>query len=72
MLSLHGLDFLRKSYVSQINSLLKRAFKFGYVKFIFTIEELLENYDDTVYSKIIASNHIMRHLLPTPESHAMA
>ena len=60
--------FLRQSHVLQINGLLKRAFKFGYAKSILTIEQLLENFDDTLLNKVIASNHTMHHLLPTPKS----
>ena len=60
--------FLHQMHVLQINSLLKCAFKFGYVKSIITIKELLENFDDTVLNKAIASNRTMHHLLPTPKS----
>ena len=54
--------FLRQSHVLQINSLLKRACKFGYVKSILTIEQLLENFDDTLLNKVIASNHSQVHM----------
>ena len=50
------------------NILLKRAFKFGYVKSILTIDQFLENSDDTLLNKAFASNHTMHHLLPTPKS----
>ena len=46
----------------------KRAFKLGCVKSILTIERLLENFDDTLLNKAIASNHTMHHLLPTAKS----
>ena len=29
---------------------------------------LLENFDDTLLNEVIASNHTMHHLLPTPKS----
>ena len=59
----------RKSHVVQINSLLKRAFIFGYryLKSIITVEQLLKNYDGTLLNIVIASNHTMHHLLPTPK-----
>ena len=38
--------FLNKSHVSQINSLFKRAFKYGYVKSVFNLEQLLQIYDN--------------------------
>jgi len=33
-------SFLAKAQIAQINSLFNRAFKYGYVKFIITVEEL--------------------------------
>ena len=59
MLSLHGLVYKQSP---------KRAFKFGHVKSIITIEQLLENFDDTLLNKAIASNHTRHHLFPTPKS----
>ena len=59
---------VRQSHVLQINGLLKRASKFCYVKCILSIEPLLENFDDTLLNKAIASNHTMHHLLPNPKS----
>jgi len=32
-----------------INNLIKRAFKYRYVKFIITVEELLASYDDQLF-----------------------
>ena len=43
--------FLNKSHISQINSLFKRAFKYGYVKPVFNLEQLLQNYDDNLLTK---------------------
>ena len=40
--------FLNKSHVSQIYSLFKRAFGYGYVKTVFNLEQLLQNYDDNL------------------------
>ena len=39
-------SFLVKAQISQINSLFKRAFKYGYVKTIITVEEILGSYDE--------------------------
>jgi len=44
-------SFLAKAQIAQINSLFKRAFKYGYVKFIITVEELLASYDDQLFIK---------------------
>jgi len=35
-------DFLNKSHILQINSLLRRAFKYSYVKFVINLEQLLQ------------------------------
>ena len=48
----------------QINSFFKRAFKYGYVKSIITVEELLESYDDRLFHSASCSNHCLHHLLP--------
>ena len=54
--------FLNKSHVSHINSLFKRAFKYGYVKTVFILEQ---NYDDNLLTKATYENH---HLLPSFKS----
>jgi len=60
--------FLNKSHVLQINSLFKRAFKYGYVKSVIKLEQLLQHYDDKLFTKTTQGNHAMRHLLPSPKS----
>ena len=54
--------FLNKSHVSQINSLFKRAFKYGYVKTVFSLEQFLQNYDYNLLTKATYENHAMHHL----------
>jgi len=44
-------SFFVNAQIAQINSLFKRAFKYGYVKFIITVEELLASYDDQLFIK---------------------
>ena len=53
---------------SQTNSLFKRAFKYGYVKTVFNLEQLLQNYDDNLFTKATYENHAMHHLLPSFKS----
>jgi len=60
--------FLYKSHVSQINSVFKHAFKNGYVKTVFNLEQLLQNYDHNLLTKATYENHAMRHLLPSFKS----
>ena len=60
--------FLNKSHVLQINSLFKRAFKYGYVKSVIKLEQLLQDYDDKLFTKATQGNHVMYHLLPSPKS----
>jgi len=57
-----------KAQIAQINSLFKRAFKYGYVKSVITVEELLESYDDQLFHKASYSNHCLHHLLPVANS----
>jgi len=61
-------SFLVKAQIIQINSLFKRAFKYGYVKSVITVEELLESYDDQLFHKASYSNHCLHHLLPVAKS----
>ena len=55
-------------YVLQINSLFKRAFKYGYVKSVLNLEQLLKDNDDDFFTKAKYKNHAMHHLLPSPKS----
>ena len=61
-------SFLTKAQIAQINSLFKRAYKYGYVKLIITAEELLANYDDHLFHKASYDNHCLHHLLPIVKS----
>jgi len=61
-------SFLAKAQIAQINSLFKRAFKYGYVKFIITVEELLASYDDQLFYKATYDNRCLHHLLPVAKS----
>jgi len=61
-------SFLVKAQIAQINSLFKRAFKYGYVKSVITVEELRESYDDKLFHKASYSNHCLHHLLPVAKS----
>ena len=61
-------SFLVKAQIAQINSLFKRAFKYGYVKSVITVEELRESYDDQLFHKASYSNHCLHHLLPVAKS----
>ena len=59
---------LNNSHVLQINSIFKRAFKYGYVKCVIKLEELLQDYDDKLFTKATQGNHAMHHLLPSSKS----
>jgi len=61
-------SFLVNAQIAQINSLFKRVFKYGYVKSVITVEELLESYDDQLFHKASYSNHCLHHLLPVAKS----
>ena len=51
-----------------INSLFKRAFKYGYVKSIITVEEILGSYDEHLFHTASCENHCLHHLLPVAKS----
>jgi len=51
--------FLNKRHILQINSLLKRAFKYGYVKSVYNLEQFLQDYDDNLFTKATHENHSM-------------
>jgi len=59
--------FLNKNLFLQINSLFKRAFKYGYVKSVYKLELFLKDYDK-LFIKAFGKNHAMYHLLPSPKS----
>jgi len=52
----------------QINSSLKRAFKYGYVKSIITVKKLLKSYDDHLFYSASCDNHCLHHILPVAKS----
>jgi len=60
--------FLWQTHVLQINSLHKRAFKFGYVKSILTIEELLT----VCLTKQLPQTTPCSTCFPLPSPHAIA
>ena len=59
---------LNKSHVLQINSLVKRAFRYGYVKSVYKLEQFLQDYDDNLFTKAFRKSHAMRRQLPSPKS----
>jgi len=42
--------FLNKSHILQINSLFKCAFKYGYVKSVYNLEQFLQDYADNLFT----------------------
>ena len=59
---------LTKAQIVQINSLFKRAYKYGYVKLIITAEELSASYDENLFHKASYDNHCLHHLLHIAKS----
>ena len=51
-----------------MNSFFKRAFKYGYVKSVYNLEQFLQDYDDNLFTKSTDENHGMHHLLLSPKS----
>jgi len=48
--------------------LFKRAFKYGYVKSVYKLEQFLQDYYDNLFTNAFRTNHAMHHLLPSPTS----
>jgi len=51
--------FLSKSHILQTNNLFKHTFKYGYVKSIISLEQLLQDYNDKLFHKTTYGNHAM-------------
>ena len=45
-----------------MNSLFKRAFRYGYVKYVYKLEEFLQDYDDNLFTKSFRKT-----MLPSPK-----
>ena len=54
--------FLNKSHLSYI---LKRAFKYGYVKLLINVEQLLQDYDDKLFTKATYGNRAICSPIPS-------
>jgi len=44
------------------------SFKYGYVKTVFNVEQLLQNYNDNLLTKATYESHASHHLLPSFKS----
>jgi len=54
-----------------MNSFFKRAYEYGYVQSVVTVEELLEYYDSHLFQKLSSDNYCLHHLLPIAKSAAI-
>ena len=46
----------------------KQVLKYRYVKSVINIEQLLQDYDDSLFTKATYENHAMHRLLPSHKS----
>ena len=58
-------SFLTRDQLHQIDSLFKRAYTYGYVKCLLTIDQLCSNADLKLFHKSMFVDHCMHHLLPS-------
>ena len=56
-------SFIKEFYISKINSLFRKAVKYGYTDTLYDFHGLLLHHDEKLYSKIIFDNHCLNHLL---------
>ena len=54
--------FIKEFYISKINSLFRKAVKYGYTDTLYDFHGLLLHHDEKLYSKIIFDNHCLHHL----------
>jgi len=57
--------YLSAELIGQINSLLKRAHKYGFSSTLHTVENMADVADKTLFEKILAERHCLHGLLPT-------
>ena len=57
--------YLSAELIGQINSLLKRAHKYGFTSTLHTVENMADLADKALFEKILAERHCLHGLLPT-------
>ena len=57
-----------KDIINRINKTLPKAKRYGFCSKLYTFNELLEHYDDRVFSRMAFSNHCLHHLLEPDSS----
>ena len=49
-------------------AIVTHVYKYGYVKSVINTEQLVQDFDDSLFTKANYGNHAMHHLLPSPKS----
>ena len=55
--------YVTKDNINRINKTLAKAKCYGFCSKLYTFNELLEHYDDRLFSRMAFSNHCLHHLL---------
>lgn len=56
--------FVSEGHVNQINSIFRKAKRYGYTTILFDFKGLLNYYDSELFGKIQNRNHCLNHILP--------
>lgn len=60
--------FLKEAHIDKVNSLFRKAKRYGYTDTIYDIRGLLMHFDNSLFDKMRTNeNHCLRHLLPDPQ-----
>lgn len=60
--------YVTKDNINRINKTLAKAKRYGFCSKLYTFNELLEHYDDRLFSRMAFSNHCLHHLLEPDSS----
>ena len=63
--------FIRKFYMTKINSVFRKAKKYGFTNTHYDFRGLLLHHDENLYYSIGCDNHCLHHLLPSARSDAI-
>ena len=60
--------YMTKDNINRINKTLAKAKRYGFCSKLYTFNELLEHYDDRLFSRMAFYNHCLHHLLEPDSS----
>ena len=64
--------FIRELYVNKIDSLFRKAKKYGFTTTLYDFRGLMLHHDENLYHSIICDNHCLNHLLPSSRTNILS